>query len=276
MNFPSISTRLRAALREDGAFNDVTTRLLGSRARKSVRAEIVAKQQGVFCGSFLLKPLFQQLGSPVRTKILVKDGQAVRPAMRVATIIGPAQTVLAGERVFLNLAGHLSGVATLTRQFVQAVRGTNAKIVDTRKTMPLWRDLEKFAVKCGGGTNHRFSLADAILWKDNHWQLLNGQLKPPKKRGKLKFIEIEAASLPQVHAALMAQADIVLLDNMPVKLLKESIQLIRTAKRRPSIEVSGGVGLKNVRQIAQLGVDRISVGAITHSAPSLDISLEVL
>lgn len=289
MNFPALSKRLNDALNEDGAFHDVTTRLLKQLANRGLKANVVVKKQGVFCGGFLLAPVFSLLSRGVKTTILVKDGTSVRPGQVVARIAGPAHAVLAGERTFLNLACHLSGISTLTHAFVEAIKGTSAHILDTRKTTPLWRDVEKYAVYCGGGGNHRMSLSDAVLVKDNHLQLLAGQKISPvacfgpdnAKRKGLAFVEMEATTVEQVWDAVCANVDIVLLDNMPIKLLKESIDLIRAARQArgtpwPLIEVSGGVTLQNVRRLAQLGVDRISVGAITHSAPALDISLEVL
>jgi nicotinate-nucleotide pyrophosphorylase (carboxylating) len=289
MDFPSLSKRLNDALREDGAFRDVTTQLLKKYGDEPLIAELVAKKHGVFCGGFLIKPVFGQLDSRLKTTVFVKDGGTVRPGMKVARIRARARALLAGERVFLNLACHLSGVATFTRQFVTAVKGTGAHIVDTRKTTPLWRDLEKHAVFCGGGGNHRMSLSEAVLVKDNHLQILKRHGASPAeffdsgaiRRPGIAFVEMEAATVEQVWDAICANVDAVLLDNMPVKLLKESIALICSARQArgtplPLIEVSGGVSLQNVRRLAQLGVDRISVGALTHSAPALDLSLEVL
>ncbi|MBV9080502.1 MAG: nicotinate-nucleotide diphosphorylase (carboxylating), partial [Elusimicrobia bacterium] len=186
---------------------------------------------------------------------------------------------------------HLSGIATLTSAFAGAVRGTGAKILDTRKTTPLWRDVEKRAVRCGGGENHRFSLSDAVLVKDNHWQAAaksgrsiselygpGSTVRRSKKRPA--FVAIEATTHAQVWEAIKARADIILLDNMPLNRLKESLVLIRAARRalgteKPWVEVSGGIDVRRAAELARLGVDRISVGALTHSAPALDISLEV-
>ncbi len=289
MSFPSLSARLTLALREDGAFNDVTTKLLKTYGDQSLSAILVAKAPGVFCGGFLAKSVFSQLDRRAKVSLLIKDGAAVRPGMKIARIRAKAKALLSGERVFLNLAGRLSGISTLTNHFVQAVKGTGACILDTRKTTPLWRDLEKHAVYCGGGGNHRMSLSDAVLIKDNHRQILQRKKVSPGdhfsaraiRRSGIDFVEMEADSVADVWDAIRADVDTVLLDNMPVKLLKESIALIRAARQArgtplPLIEVSGGVTLKNVRQLAALGVDRISVGALTHSAPALDLSLEVL
>lgn len=284
MKFSHLPRRLKEALREDGAFDDITTQLLGF-GSTVLQADLMAKKQGVFCGGFLMRPIFEQLAKKVQIRQFLADGKKVQPGTRIAHLRGPARALLAGERVFLNLACHLSGISTLTRRFVDEVRGTKAQILDTRKTTPLWRDLEKYAVLCGGGTNHRMSLSDAILIKDNHRQLLKRagrRLAIRRPIGKkATFLEIEAANLPEVWDAIMAKADAVLLDNMPVKLIKESIALIRSAQKAqkkafPQIEISGGVTLQNVRGLARLGVDRISVGALTHSAPALDLSLEVL
>jgi nicotinate-nucleotide pyrophosphorylase (carboxylating) len=201
-------------------------------------------------------------------------------------ITAPLSAILAGERTFLNLACHLSGVATLTHRYVQAVKGSGAKILDTRKTTPLWRDLEKYAVTCGGGYNHRNALSDAILVKDNHVEAVRasggalidfyGKKQLASVRKKLKFVEIEAKTLPEVMEAVACQPDVILLDNMSLARLKKSIVLIKKTSRKILIEVSGGITLQKAKRLARLGVDRISVGALTHSAPVLDISLEVV
>lgn len=291
-NFLALRERLAAALSEDGAFSDVTTAALGGHRSRPARAVLLCKQDGVFCGGFLVAEVFGLLDRKCRVSRVVKDGSRVRKGMKLAEIQARPDAILAGERVLLNLLCHLSGVASLTRKFVDSVRGTAAKILDTRKTTPLWRDLEKYAVLSGGGTNHRFSLDDAVLVKDNHWQMakaagarisrLYGPESPVRKgRRRPAFVGIEAANRAQVWEAIKARADIILLDNMPENRLKEAMVFIRAARRalkseRPLIEVSGGVDLQRAKRLARLGVDRLSVGALTHSAPALDISLEVL
>lgn len=287
----SLLARLKQALHEDAAYHDATTRLLPHYKERKAAATVLAKENGVFCGAFLLKPLFKLLDPHVQIKILKKDGAVVKKGDNVAVIKGRFWALLAGERLYLNLACHLSGVATLTRRYVQQIKGTGVQILDTRKTMPLWRDLEKFAVRLGGGVNHRMSLEDAILAKDNHLQIIrNMHLKPgavldktltrKKLKKKIKFIEIEAVSLEDVWEAIRAKADVIMLDNMDSHTMKKAIALIKATRNAtgvstPLIEISGGVTLKNVKKLSQLGVDRVSIGALTHSAPALNLSLEV-
>lgn len=289
MKFDNLVQRLHLGLREDSASSDVTTRQLPGR-KERVHAFVLAKEEGVFCGAFLLKPLFASLDKRAQCSA-VPDGTAVKKGQKIASVHATLESIFQGERLFLNLACHLSGIATLTRRFVRAVRGTRAKIYDTRKTTPLWRDLEKFAVVCGGGHNHRFSLGDAILVKDNHFRFLEQRgVKPsdvyrtpalrPKEKKRVKFKAMEAQSYRDIWEGIKARADIILLDNMSPEKLRNSVELVRAARRglgsdKPEIEVTGGVSLVNVRRIAKLGVDRISVGALTHSNRTLDLSLEV-
>lgn len=284
MNFPNLSERLKQALKEDGAFHDVTTRQLPDFAHKNVKAIVLAKANGVYCGDFLLRPLFSLLDKSVKIRTLKKDGASIKKGQKLAEIQAKAQAILGGERIFLNLACRLSGIASLTRQFVETIKGSSAKILDTRKTTPLWRDLEKYAVKMGGGENHRMTLAEAILVKDNHLKYLSDRQVTPAdvyEPGHTKFLEVEAKTYAEVWEGIKARADIVLLDNMDIPTLQGSIEFIKSARvalqsDKPLIEISGGVNLKNAKSLAQLGVDRISVGALTHSAPALDLSLEII
>jgi len=206
----------------------------------------------------------------------------------IGRIRAKAWAIFAGERLFLNLACHLSGVATLTRKYVEAVYPHRAVILDTRKTTPLWRDLERHAVRCGGGQNHRFSLEDAVLIKENHLKYLRDKNLSPSeiygskryRKSVAKFVEIEAQTVQDIWDGLKAGADIVMLDNMTPKQISRAVVLIQATRLalqsdKPLIEVSGRVTVAKARRLAKLGVDRISVGAITHSAPVLDISLEV-
>ena len=282
-----LRSRLLQSLNEDGAFRDLTTAAIPGRGR-SASAYFVAKSAGIFCGSALIGGVFRLLDPRMTVFNNKKDGDRVRAGNVLARIRGRESAILAGERVTLNLLSRLSGIATLTDRYVEAVKGTGAAILDTRKTTPLWRDLDRQAVRCGGGINHRYSLADAVLVKDNHWQLLAARGLPasavygpgtPTRRSAV-FVAIEAANRQQVWEAIAARADIILLDNMPMNRIKEAIVLIKAARKalgsiNPLIEVSGGVTVKNAAGLARLGVDRISVGALTHSAPALDISLEV-
>lgn len=292
MKLPNLIQRLRWALEEDMVNFDVTTRAIPGVHASKLEAVLMAKASGVLSGVFLAPLIYKHLDKGAHVRFLKKDGDHVKPGDRVAVIRCSASALLGGERTLLNLLCHLSGIATLTRQYVQAVKGTSAKIVDTRKTTPLWRDLEKFAVVCGGGANHRFSLGDAVLVKDNHQQLLRDKKmsveslygidsKTRRQSQKLLFVAIEATTLAEVWEAILARPDIILLDNMPLNRLKASIEFIQAAREalkssKPFIEVSGGVTIEKAKIFANLGVDRISVGALTHSAPTLDFSLEVL
>jgi nicotinate-nucleotide pyrophosphorylase (carboxylating) len=288
MTFKHLPERLRKALQEDGAFNDVTTRLLKkNKSQEPIKGEIIAKANGVFCGGFLAPLVMRQLSPSARVQILKKEGSWVKKGTPVVRIKAPLGAVLAGERLILNLVCHLSGVASLTRRFVDEIKGTSAQVVDTRKTTPLWRDLEKYAVTCGGGHNHRFALDDAVLIKDNHLKLLAKEGRPVAEilkkrlpRNKIQFVAMEATNYAEVWDAIKAKVDIILLDNMPIEKIKGSVVFIQAARRatgseKPFIEITGGINLSNIRQAAQTGVDRISIGAITHSAPAMDFSLEV-
>jgi nicotinate-nucleotide pyrophosphorylase (carboxylating) len=233
-------------------------------------ARILAKEAGVICGLPMAAEVFDRLGATLEP--LASDGDSVQPGP-VAHVDGPARSVLAGERLALNVLGRLSGIATLTRRYVDAVDGTGAVILDTRKTTPGLRALEKHAVACGGGRNHRLGLYDGILIKDNHLRVA-GSLAAAVERSKEAGVpvEVECDTLDQVREALAADADSILLDNMSVQELREAVEL---AGGRVRLEASGGVTLETVRAIAETGVDFISVGALTHSAPSLDVSMEV-
>ena len=262
----------RAWLAEDVGNGDVTTRALVDEDQMCT-AEIRAKEAGIICGLDVAAAVFAELGVDVRP--LVKEGARVEPGS-IADVEGPAQGVLAGERLALNLIGRLSGIATLTRLFVGAIEGTGAQILDTRKTTPGLRALEKHAVACGGGTNHRAGLYDAILIKDNHLRLAGGVTAAVTKARAAATslpIEVEAETLEQVHEALDAGADVILLDNMTLDELRAAVAL---TAGRAKLEASGGVTLDTVRAIAETGVDFVSVGALTHSARSLDVSMEVL
>ncbi len=290
MNLANLTQRLSWALKEDGAASDVTTQALPGVGSTRLKANLLVKKTGVLCGGKLAPIIFKLLDPRARVQILKKDGSRVQAGHVVARIEASTRALLGGERLMLNLICHLSGIATLTRAYVDAVRRTSAKILDTRKTTPLWRDLERYAVACGGGTNHRFSLADAVLVKDNHQQFLaNRSLAVEDVYGKsagfrskksVAFVEIEATNRKQVWDAIKAKPNIILLDNMPLNQLKAAIEIIKAARvalssSEPLIEVSGGVTVENAKKYAEAGVDRISVGALTHSAPALDLSLEV-
>jgi nicotinate-nucleotide pyrophosphorylase (carboxylating) len=262
-----------AALAEDVGEGDVTTEAtvepdtVGS-------AELLVKEPGVVCGLEVAEAVFRALEPELRFEALVDEGAVITGPTAVARVTGPERAILTGERTALNFLGRLSGVATLTRRYVEAVAGTGAAILDTRKTTPGLRDLEKHAVAVGGGRNHRFGLDDGVLVKDNHLRAA-GSIAAAVERLRAAThlpIEVECDTLGQVEEALGAGAEAILLDNMRADELRAAVSL---ARGRARLEASGGVTLENVRAIAETGVDEISVGALTHSARSLDVSLEL-
>ena len=260
-----------AWLAEDVGSGDVTTLALIDEDA-ICKAVVLAKEPGVVCGLEAATAVFAELG--VGFDPLVAEGASVDRGT-IAELEGPARGVLTGERLALNLIGRLSGIATLTRGYVDAVEGTGATILDTRKTTPGLRALEKHAVATGGGTNHRFGLDDGVLVKDNHLRLTGG-IAPAIAALRAATdlpVEVEAETLEQVREAVAAGADTILLDNMSTEELREAVAFVAG---RAKLEASGGVNLETVRAIAETGVDFISVGALTHSARSLDVSLEVL
>ena len=261
----------RAWLAEDVGTGDVTTLTLIDEGT-TCRAVVLAKEPGVVCGLEAATAVYAGLG--VAFDPLVEEGTRVERGS-IADVEGLARSVLTGERLALNLIGRLSGIATLARRYVDAVEGTGATILDTRKTTPGLRALEKHAVATGGAMNHRFGLDDGVLVKDNHLRLTGG-IAPAVASLRAATdlpVEVEAETLEQVREAVEAGADAILLDNMSTDQLREAVAL---AAGRAKLEASGGVNLDTVRAIAETGVDFISVGAITHSARSLDVSLEVL
>jgi nicotinate-nucleotide pyrophosphorylase (carboxylating) len=268
-----------AALREDGAWDDVTTRALVPPDQQGSGA-IIAKAGGVVCGLPVAAAAFAALERAIAVEQLVGDGAKVAAGDVVAHVSGPLAPILSGERVALNFLQRLSGVATATRRVVDAVAHNNARILDTRKTTPGLRALERYAVRCGGGENHRFNLSDAMLIKDNHLAaaqargLTMARLLETARRAAPKgmAIELEVQSVGEVELALDAGATSLLLDNMSLDEMRRAVEL---AGGRATTEASGGVTLENVRAIAETGVDYISVGALTHSAPALDVSLEI-
>src|SRR5437016_7007420 len=260
-----IRNAVQAALAEDIGAGDVTT-LATVPETAMARAKIVAREQLVLAGVSLAEAAFRELSSSLEIRQLVADGATLAPAEAILSLCGPARAILTAERVALNFLQRLSGIATLTARFVEAVRGTPARILDTRKTTPGWRRLEKYAVACGGGSNHRLGLFDMVLIKDNHLAALGHE--PPHavgaavRRAREKYpglkIEVEADTPAQVQQALESGADIILLDNMDLEGLRTAVHWI---SGKAKTEASGGVTLATVRQIAQTGVDFISVGA---------------
>ena len=270
-----MAEQVRAALQEDQAFNDVST-LATVVSSRHVRSVVVARGPGVMAGVPLAVEAFRQLDSAVTIRVEAEDGTRVKAGDIVLHISGHARGMLSAERTALNYLQHLSGIATLTCRFVDAVAGTSVQIFDTRKTTPGWRALEKYAVRAGGGTNHRMDLRSGVLIKDNHLAAIGGDIAMAVSRARGlaisgTAIEVECDTLEQVNAAVAAGADWVLLDNMSLEQLREAVSRCRG---QVITEASGGVTLDTVRRIAETGVDRISVGALTHSAPALDLGLD--
>ncbi len=263
---------VRAALAEDVGSGDRTTDgLVPADAR--CKAELLLKEPGVVCGVAAVRAVFQALDPGVRVEAMLAEGSRITdvPAL-VATIEGPARAILTGERTALNIFGRLSGIATLTARYVDLLDGTGTAILDTRKTTPGMRALERYAVRCGGGTNHRFGLHDAILVKENHLRIAGGIAPAVAALRNGRPIEVEAETLNDVAEALEAGVERILLDNMTPEQVRSAVELV---DGRTQLEASGGISLATVRAYAEAGVDFISVGALTHSARSLDVSLEV-
>ena len=278
------------ALKEDAARRDATSpAVLPPDLR--IRARIIAKAPGVLAGVELAALVFATFDRSLRCRRYIHSGAPRSPGKTILTVEGRARSIFAAERTALNFLMHLSGIATLTRAFVDRTRGTRARILDTRKTLPGLRALEKDAVKAGGGENHRRDLARAILIKTNHLRakgqgrrakgrtLIETAILQAKRVRPRRFIEVEAANFREFLAALRANPDAILLDNWTLRTIRRAVTLCRglpfALRPSPLLEVSGGVTLKNVRAIARTGVDRISIGRLTHSAPALDCSLLV-
>jgi len=308
LDLKKIKPIVKNALQEDIGKGDITTDLLVPETRR-VKAKIVAREPGVVAGIGVAEEVFKAVESliirkkreknrkkkGIKFKKIVEDGSKVGKGETLAEVRGSAQVVLTGERTALNFLQHLSGIATLTRKYVEAMKSARPrgkiKIYDTRKTLPGLRYLEKYAVSCGGGYNHRMGLYDMVLIKDNHWQIARGPIRGRVPSGwnleeikeripKGMKVEVEVDNLRQLKRVLTMDVDIVMLDNMKFPVLKRAVRLVQVARNRkraksPAIEVSGRINLKSIKQIAHLGVDRISVGEITHSVKTLDISLEI-
>lgn len=265
------------ALKEDIGSGDITTETLIPE-NKSIQAYLLAKEECVVCGLGVAAMVFKLQDKRTKFKPLVQDGALVGKGRKIAYIYGKAKSILTAERVALNFLSCLCGVSTKTRIFVNAVKPYKARILDTRKTTPGLRAWEKYAVRIGGGFNHRFSLDEMIMVKDNHKNILGGLDKLGVFYGRYK-VEIEVNNLKEFKQALRLKPDIIMLDNMRVSDIKKAVAINRTphtANRKPLLEASGGIALKNVRQIASTGIDMISIGELTHSINSVDISLEIL
>jgi nicotinate-nucleotide pyrophosphorylase (carboxylating) len=270
---------IQQALEEDGAYADITT-LSTVPADQWSHGRILARKPGVIAGLALAVEVFHLFDERINVDLLVQDGATVQANEDLMLLEGPARSLLSVERTVLNFIGRLSGVATLTAHCVQALEGTQARILDTRKTTPGLRALEKWAVQLGGGQNHRFGLSDGVLIKDNHIKAAGGigQAITAARRmaPHLLKIEVECETLDEVRQALAADADVILLDNMDIETMCTAVELIRRAAPKVLIEASGDIGTntERLKQVAETGVDFISSGALTHSAPNFNVSLE--
>lgn len=272
----SVRALIRLALKEDiGAAGDITS--LATVPPGSIsKAAITAKEPLTLAGAPFVKEVFRTLDINIRFRTFFKDGEKAGKDETIAELRGPTRAILAAERTALNILQRMSGIATLTEEYVLKVKGTDAKIYDTRKTAPGLRELDKYAVRMGGGTNHRMGLWDAVLIKDNHIEAAGGigrAVQLVRSRRPKANVEVEAGTLREVREALKAGADIIMLDNMPLARMKKAVAL---TGGMAMLEASGNVTLTNVRAIARTGVDMISVGALTHSAPAVDISLDII
>jgi nicotinate-nucleotide pyrophosphorylase (carboxylating) len=276
---PEVHQLIDAALTEDQTFNDPTTAVLVPPEIKGV-GMIRAKAGGVLAGLEVARAVFRRVDPSLETQALLADGAALLPGSDIARVDGPAGSILRAERIALNFLQRMSGIATETNRYVRAVEGCRARIVDTRKTVPGHRYLDKYAVRMGGGHNHRLNLSDGILIKDNHIQALRSrelglkdivQLALTRASHTIK-VEVEVETLEEVREAVEAGAHIIMLDNMPVEIMRQAVELIG---RRAVVEASGGITMETVRAVAETGVDLISIGGLTHSAKALDISLDL-
>ncbi len=272
---------VNAALDEDIGRGDITSRSV-VRPGLRARGQFLAKQDLILAGLEVADAAFTAFDPSIQIEATANDGEEIKAGKIFARVVGDAQTLLAAERVALNFLQRLSGIATLTRKYVDAIAGTQARIVDTRKTTPRLRLLEKYAVTAGGGHNHRLGLDDGVLIKDNHLALAGGISEAVRRAreiaGHLHKIEVEVATLDQVREALLAKADILLLDNMTPEMVRQAVEIVKQhepQERHTLTEASGGITLANLRQYAEAGVDLISIGALTHSAPAVDISFKI-
>jgi len=286
LNIAKVRPLIRMAIEEDLGRGDMTSELL-FKDDTMAKSNIISREEIVVCGMDVAREILKCFDERLKLRVLVKDGESAYVGCKIATIEGPLRSTLSAERVMLNFLQRLSGIATTTRKFVRAIQGTKAKIYDTRKTMPGWRILEKYAVRCGGGYNHRLGLYDAVLIKDNHLAQLGRNFYPKlkkiiqqaKKIKGAKFIAVEVDHVDHQlnHVLKIPGIDIVLLDNMGQWQLKHAVDMrneMRGKRKKPLLEASGNITLSNVSAIAQCGIDRIAVGAITHSARAVDIGLD--
>jgi nicotinate-nucleotide pyrophosphorylase (carboxylating) len=275
MNYLVVDKIIKDALIEDIPSEDITTNsIIDEKSISTV--ELLCKEEGIIAGLEIFKRVFDILGN-VEVELYKCDGDKVYPKDKVGFLKGSTRNLLLGERIALNLLQRMSGIATLTNKYVQKINHTNAKLLDTRKTTPNLRILEKYSVKIGGGFNHRFNLSDGVMLKDNHISAAGGiknAVELARKNSSfVRKIEVETENLEMVKEAIDAKADIIMLDNMSLDVAKEAVALIN---KRALTEFSGNVELNNIKEIAEIGVDYISVGALTHSAKILDLSMKNL
>lgn len=281
LNLSLVDPILKSALREDMGGKDLTSSALIPK-NLLFKAEIIAKEEGVLCGVLIAERIFRLVDQDIRFLPAAKDGDSLDVGREIAYVEGRGPSILAAERTALNFLSHLSGIATKTRAFCDQIKGTGAKILDTRKTTPNLRILEKYAVKVGGGVNHRFGLYDQVLIKDNHLMILRQEpivkIVDRVKKSVLKktIIGLEVKNLEELSGALKSKADYILLDNMNVETIRKAIQMRKDASVKIPFEVSGGVTLQTVRAYAETGVERISVGTLTRDVKGLDISLDIV
>lgn len=275
MNYLIVDKIIKEALIEDIPNEDITTNSVIDE-NSNATVELLCKEEGIIAGLDVFKRVFDILGN-VEVELYKCDGEKVYPKEKVAFLKGSTRNLLLGERVALNLLQRMSGIATLTNKFVDEISHTNAKLLDTRKTTPNLRILEKYSVKIGGGCNHRFNLSDGVMLKDNHISaargIKNAVALARENSSFVRKIEVETENIEMVEEALEAKADIIMLDNMSLEMAKEAVELIN---KRALIEFSGNVELSNIKEIAEIGVDYISVGALTHSSKILDLSMKNL
>ena len=275
LNDKEIERIIVTAFKEDIGNGDITTNLIVGKNQKA-SAYLLVKEDGIIAGLPVAKKVFQNLDKDIFWKDLVKEGEFVKAGARIAEVKGTLRALLTGERTALNLLQRISGIATITSRFVEIAKITNAKILDTRKTVPGLRLLDKYAVNVGGGTNHRIGLYDMVLIKDNHIKAAGSITEAVTKvkrglRKKIK-IEVETTNLDEVREAINSSVDIIMFDNMTVKMMNEAVKIING---KIKTEASGNVNLKTLRSIAETGVDYISVGALTHSVKALDINMKI-
>ena len=275
---------IEMAVREDYGMGDPSSEITVDE-KETAKASIVTREEIVVCGMDLVREILKRYDERLKLRVLIGDGQRANVANRLGIIEGPLRPMLSAERVVLNFLQRLCGISTMTWKFVSAVRGTKAKIYDTRKTTPGWRELEKYAVRCGGGYNHRMSLGDAVMFKDNHLtemgenfdSKLNQMVQQARQYKGVKFVVVEIDHVDNQldHVLTIPGIDIILLDNMGQWQLKHAVEMRNhMCGKKPLLEASGGINLNNVLAIAKCGVDRIAVGAITHSAVGVDIGLD--